>query len=440
MISLQQPNLARQWSQQVNLWGQNFVSSVATTQRQVVSMLVQTHLLTDYRVRQRDYLLKITRAISAQLDIDEVLKLVLQSSVEMLTGQAGLVALVEPDGQYRIRAYVGVAKTLLDQLNPIMAESSNWREGMTRMERRLATVVQEIGMGFLEVVGLPLNSGEDILGNLYIMRVRGSGFSSDDREILRSFADQAAIAVHNAQIYARLEHERRRLTVADEMKSTFISAVSHELKTPVALIKGYANTMANPGAKWDESTMRESLKVIEEEADRLTDLIDNLLDASRAQSGAFKLSPVELDIDDLVVRIVKKFQLQTKGHTLIADISKDLPLVYADEARITQVLSNLISNAIKYSPNGGEIRVIGKTSDTEVIIAVADQGKGIAENDQPFVFDRFYRAQDSATQKQSGTGLGLYLAKVFIEAHRGRIWLESDGKSGSTFYFSLPRV
>ena len=440
MISLQQPNLARQWSQQVNLWGQNFVSSVATTQRQVVSMLVQTHLLTDYRVRQRDYLLKITRAISAQLDIDEVLKLVLQSSVEMLTGQAGLVALVEPDGQYRIRAYVGVAKTLLDQLNPIMAESSNWREGMTRMERRLATVVQEIGMGFLEVVGLPLNSGEDILGNLYIMRVRGSGFSSDDREILRSFADQAAIAVHNAQIYARLEHERRRLTVADEMKSTFISAVSHELKTPVALIKGYANTMANPGAKWDESTMRESLKVIEEEADRLTDLIDNLLDASRAQSGAFKLSPVELDIDDLVVRVVKKFQLQTKGHTLIADISKDLPLVYADEARITQVLSNLISNAIKYSPNGGEIRVIGKTSDTEVIIAVADQGKGIAENDQPFVFDRFYRAQDSATQKQSGTGLGLYLAKVFIEAHRGRIWLESDGKSGSTFYFSLPRV
>ena len=440
MISLQQPNLARQWSQQVNLWGQNFVSSVATTQRQVVSMLVQTHLLTDYRVRQRDYLLKITRAISAQLDIDEVLKLVLQSSVEMLTGQAGLVALVEPDGQYRIRAYVGVAKTLLDQLNPIMAESSNWREGMTRMERRLATVVQEIGMGFLEVVGLPLNSGEDILGNLYIMRVRGSGFSSNDREILRSFADQAAIAVHNAQIYARLEHERRRLTVADEMKSTFISAVSHELKTPVALIKGYANTMANPGAKWDESTMRESLKVIEEEADRLTDLIDNLLDASRAQSGAFKLSPVELDIDDLVVRVVKKFQLQTKGHTLIADISKDLPLVYADEARITQVLSNLISNAIKYSPNGGEIRVIGKTSDTEVIIAVADQGKGIAENDQPFVFDRFYRAQDSATQKQSGTGLGLYLAKVFIEAHRGRIWLESDGKSGSTFYFSLPRV
>ena len=141
-----------------------------------------------------------------------------------------------------------------------------------------------------------------------------------------------------------------------------------------------------------------------------------------------------------MVRVVKKFQLQTKGHTLIADISKDLPLVYADEARITQVLSNLISNAIKYSPNGGEIRVIGKTSDTEVIIAVADQGKGIAENDQPFVFDRFYRAQDSATQKQSGTGLGLYLAKVFIEAHRGRIWLESDGKSGSTFYFSLPRV
>ncbi|MCW1969331.1 MAG: ATP-binding protein [Anaerolineae bacterium] len=440
MISLRQPSLPRQWSHQVSQLGQKFAASVASTQRHMVSMLVQTHLLPDSRVRQRDYLLKITRAISAQLDIDEVLKLVLQSSVDMLSGQAGLVGLVESDGQYRIRAYVGVAKALLDQLNPIMAEASNWREGMTRMERRLATVVQEVGMGFLEVVGLPLHAGDEVLGNLYIMRVRGSGFSANDREILRSFADQAAIAVHNAQIYARLEHERRRLTVADEMKSTFISAVSHELKTPVAIIKGYANTLANPSGHWDEATVRESLKVIEEEADRLTDLIDNLLDASRAQSGAFKLSPVELDIDDLVVRVVKKFQTQTQGHALIADVDKNLPLVYADEARITQVLSNLISNAIKYSPNGGEIRVSDKLTDKEVIISVSDHGKGIAEADQPFVFDRFYRAQDSATQKQSGTGLGLYLAKVFIEAHGGRIWLESDGKTGSTFYFSLPRV
>jgi K+-sensing histidine kinase KdpD len=406
----------------------------------MISMLAQTHLLPDYRVRQRDYLLKITRAISSQLEVNEVLKLVLQSSVDMLAGQAGLVALVEADSSYRIRATVGVAKTLLDSLTTMLAESDGWHEGMTRMERRLASVVQEVAMGFLEVVGLPLNFGGEVLGNLYIMRVRGSGFSSNDREILRSFADQAAIAVNNAQNYEKLERERQRLSIANEMKSTFISAVSHELKTPVALIKGYANTLNRPDAKWDEDTIRESLKVIEEESDHLTELIDNLLDASRAQSGAFKLSPVELDIDDLILRVVNKFQSQVKQHQLSVEIPNNLPLVYADETRITQVLSNLLSNAIKYSPNGGNIRASGHATPTEVIISVSDQGKGIALADQPFVFDRFYRAKDVETQRQPGTGLGLYLAKVFIEAHGGRIWLESDGKTGTTFYFSLPTI
>jgi signal transduction histidine kinase len=231
-----------------------------------------------------------------------------------------------------------------------------------------------------------------------------------------------------------------RFREADEMKSTFISVVSHELKTPVALIKGYASTLRRQDAHWDQQTVHDSLQVIEEESDRLAELIDNLLDASRVQAGNFRLTLVELDIDEVVVKVVKKFQMQARGHRLIADIRSDLPLVHADEARITQVLSNLISNAIKYTPEGSEVRVTGSETPKDVIITVHDQGQGIQPEEQAQLFTRFYRADNPATHRAQGAGLGLYLSKAIIEAHGGRIWAESDGKTGSHFSFSLPRA
>jgi len=396
------------------------------------------------------------------------------------------------------------------------------------------------------------------LGNLYIFRSFGGEFSANDRLILQSFADQAAVAVNNARLYFELSQEKRRLDAilefsadgvvimdathrivmfnhalsnltgvsqagaigqrfedvvrlenqragemlgdaeangwplagasaplfvegdivrptgkpvsveinfaplfdrdgrlvniianvrditrfreADEMKSTFISVVSHELKTPVALIKGYASTLRRQDAHWDQQTVRDSLQVIEEESDRLAELIDNLLDASRLQAGNFRLTFVELDIDQLVVEVVSKFQTQAKGHRLIADVRSDLPLVHADEARITQVLRNLISNAVKYSPEGSEVRVTASETPKEVIITVHDQGQGIPPEEQAQLFTRFYRLDNAATRKAQGAGLGLYLSKAIIEAHGGRIWVESDGKAGAHFSFSLPRV
>jgi signal transduction histidine kinase len=186
--------------------------------------------------------------------------------------------------------------------------------------------------------------------------------------------------------------------------------------------------------------MRDSLQVIEEESDRLGELIDNLLDASRVQAGNFRLALVELDIDQLVVKVVEKFRPQAKNHTLVAGVPANLPLVQADEARITQVLSNLISNAIKYSPEGGEIRVTGVSTPKDVIITVSDKGPGIAPEEQAQLFNRFYRVDNAMTRKTQGAGLGLYLSKAIVEAHGGRIWVESDGHNGSRFSFSLPRA
>jgi signal transduction histidine kinase len=233
-------------------------------------------------------------------------------------------------------------------------------------------------------------------------------------------------------------HDLTRLRQAEEMKNTFISAVSHELKTPVALIKGYASTLRRTDADWDAATIKESLQVIEEESDRLAELIDNLLDASRAQAGNFKIAPVELDIDALVQRVMNKLRPQTRGHTLIADVPDDLPLVFADELRITQVLNNLITNAIKYSA-GGEVRVSAQVSPGAVTISVHDQGPGIAPQDRAHLFERFYRSESATKKSVPGTGLGLYLSRSIIRAHGGQIWLARSDESGSTFSFSLPR-
>jgi len=230
-----------------------------------------------------------------------------------------------------------------------------------------------------------------------------------------------------------------RFREAEEMKSTFISVISHELKTPVALIKGYAGTLRRPDAEWDTETIRESMKIIEEESDRLTELIENLLDASRLQAGQLQLQKTEVQIDHLAARIVQDFRTQTKRHTFHLDFAPDFPAIQADPERLRQVLNNLLSNAIKYSPEQGRITVSGRHDDQHVYVAVSDQGIGIPAGERDRIFDRFYRVESALSRRTQGAGLGLYLVKSIVEAHRGRIWVSSSPGQGSTFVFSLPR-
>ena len=223
------------------------------------------------------------------------------------------------------------------------------------------------------------------------------------------------------------------------MKSTFISVISHELKTPVALIKGYAGTLRRPDAEWDMETIRESMEIIEEESDRLTELIENLLDASRLQAGQLQLEKTEVQIDKMAARIVQDFRTQTRLHTFHLDFTPNFPVIQADPERLRQVLSNLLSNAIKYSPQRGKITVSGRHDDQYVYVAVSDQGIGIPAGERDRIFDRFYRVESALSRRTQGAGLGLYLVKSVVEAHRGRIWVSSSPGQGSTFVFSLPK-
>jgi len=235
-----------------------------------------------------------------------------------------------------------------------------------------------------------------------------------------------------------------RFREEEEMKSTFTSIISHELKTPVALIKGYAQTLARPDAAWDGETARQSLEVIEEEADRLESLINNLLDVSRIQAGGLKLERSDVNMRRLLERIAQDYRTQTDGHWIAVDLPQGLPVVYGDEERLRQVFTNLLSNAIKYSPDGGNIR-IGGWEETEeqggggrLVLYVADDGIGIPARELPRIFERYYRVDSGLRRTTAGAGLGLFLINAIVEAHQGEVWVRSDVNKGTTVFVALP--
>jgi len=511
-------------------------------------------MLPDFRVRQRDYLLEITRTISQELDLAKVLARILRISIEMLAGQAGLIALKDADGVWRVAAGHGIAPAFLSYLSPLLAEEKVADLDVNELNRMLKDLAYTASKGLLNGVGLPLVAHTKVIGVIFIFRSYPDLFSANDKLLLQSFADQAAIAVFNAQLYGQVSYEKQRLDAlldsaadgililnadhiierandafakltglsrdeiqgqpheaiikwarepqgttleeaeadgwpltphatlyvegdlrrpeprplpvgityapllapdgklrniiasvrdithfrtAEEIKSTFISIVSHELRTPVALIKGYVSTLRREDARWDRAIVDDSLAVIEEEADRLSKMIDDLLDASRLQAGGLSLNRADVSLPVLAERLAERFRTQSRKHTIVVDFPENCPVLLADENRIAQVLSNLISNAIKYS-SGGEIRISGQARPDQVIVCISDQGAGIDPHDMPHIFDRFYRA-DKAVKHTKGAGLGLYLARAIIEAHGGRIWVDPQPNAGARICFSLPR-
>ena len=510
-------------------------------------------MLPDFRVRQRDYLLEISRALTQELDLEILLERILRISIEMLAGQAGIIALKEQEG-WRVSAAHGIAPAFLSYLTPLLAEENVRELDVLELNRMLKELTYTASMGLLNGTALALAAHGQVIGVIFIFRNYADVFTPNDRIILQSFANQAAIAIYNAQLYGQVSYEKQRLDAlvdsaadgiiilnadltiervndafermygkihdqlvnqyhddiiqwardpqgatlkeaiatgwpltpnatlyvegdlerefpsplpvgvtyapllspegklrnvivsvrdithfrtADEIKATFISIVSHELRTPVALIKGYASTLRRDDARWDKHTISESLSVIEEEADRLSKMIDDLLDASRLQAGGLSLNRADVSLPALTARIVDRFSTQTNKHNFLADFPEKFPIVLADETRIEQVMMNLISNALKYAP-AGEIKITGSVRPEQIVICVSDQGPGIEAKDLPHIFDRFYRST-KAVKHTKGAGLGLYLARAIVEAHGGRIWVDPKPDSGARICFSLPR-
>ncbi|MBV9598928.1 MAG: GAF domain-containing protein, partial [Chloroflexi bacterium] len=306
------------------------------------------------------------------------------------------------------------------------AAGLNWDEGGSESDAQRSQLAVPMVLKRRVVGVVDLESGD------------AYAWSSTDERLLVSLANHAALAVDNLHL---LDETRKvaALRELDRMKTELLGTVSHELRTPLGSIKGYATTLLTHGSKLRKDEQREFLEIIDSEADRLRELIENLLDLSRLEAGVLRIDRQPTRLGSSVREVVRKVQLASPSHEFVLDWPTDDPMVNADQKRIYQVIQNLITNAVKYSPDGGCITVSARVERRELIISVADQGLGIPEAELDKIFDRFHRVQTGVSRGIGGTGLGLAICKGLVEAHGGHISAESAGEAqGSTFCFTLP--
>ena len=367
-----------------------------------------------------------------------VLQLIVVSAVEILQGAAGVIALSEGD-RLAPRASYGLPEGALSSLHP-------------RLDRAILNVLGQLGeqvsvlylpSGFgdwarrYHVLALPMQQHEQLLGVIYVFRhVDAGGFSDRDLHVLDVFARQAAGALQQARATADMLAEKTRL---EEMQNTFVSIVSHELQTPVAIIKSYAATLAREDAVWSPETIQRVSRNIEEECDRLHRLITDLLDLSRIQAGRVAMRVGSVDLPQITSEIIDQLAPRSPRHSLRSSFPSNFPIIRGDADQLRRALFNLVQNATKYSPNGGEVLVAGEVAAGYVIVRVIDRGIGIVAGDEERIFERFHRSDTRLSRSTAGVGLGLYITRNVIEGHGGRIWAESPGPGrGSVFTVLLP--
>lgn len=323
--------------------------------------------------------------------------------------------------------------------NPAMEAMTAWHQhevlGRFYHDVLLPRDVQGHPLGFeRDPLVRAIETGQAVVDRELILLARDgqSVYASVTAAAVKSPQGQLLTCVLNVRDITR-SHE------ADELRDTFVSVVSHELQTPIAIIKGYASTLAREDAHWDAETLRTRLRAIEEESDRLHHLLGNVLYASRIHVGGLQMERTELDLAELTHSVVRRFKARSPESDISVRIPVDLPLVMADRERIEEVLLNLLDNAVKYAPKGSRIRVRGQATEEDAIVSVADTGQGIPLREQERIFERFQRLDNSSARRTQGAGLGLYICRAIVEAHGGRIWVSSVMGRGSTFNFSLPR-
>jgi len=510
-------------------------------------------------------MVKIPKISSEQIDIEATLQLILKNAVKALGSCGGVIAVrSEPEKHLVSNASCGLSSSTLTILNRLLDEIApdleNSRESFSLLSELCPGLEWSLSDTDLRpdpIIALPLKIGRQSIGIIYLLRtVEGSAFSLVDQPVLAAFAEQAAIAIQNANMAHLLTEEKQRIesvlensaegimsidskcrilgfnaamermtgytkdevigrqclqvlkftdrgkknlcdvqcpilmnsspnkpvveqegmiltkdkrpvdvamiysivrsrqgkpinavvnirdiSKAREMENfreTILSMLGHELQTPLSIIKGYTDTLSRVEGKWDENTVREGLKVIEEESDRLSQVMSKLLLASRLSTRTLTLNTEPVQLAALVQKVVRRQSKFSAIHTFAVDFPPDFPMVKVEPQLMEEVLTNLIENAIKYSPKGGKVSISGNKEEHQVKIAVSDQGMGIPIGDMEHLFEKFQRGKKGQSQRIQGTGLGLYICKSIIEAHGGKLEVSSQIGKGSTFIFTLP--
>jgi signal transduction histidine kinase len=283
------------------------------------------------------------------------------------------------------------------------------------------------------LLGLPLHQGDQVKGAVVFVRFGGPVYE-DQHVTIASFAAGLISMLFERAKWVELREELRDLKRQMQLQEDFVSTISHELRTPLGFIKGYSTSLLRQDTSWDDETQKEFLTIIDEEADRLSLLIENVLESARLQSKTLPLRFQPLRLDAVLRDVILRIRSRQKE----LDVSMELesvPPISGDGVRLAQVFENLFTNAIKYAP-GSPLVVLLNQVDDNILISFIDHGPGIPKESLHLIFERFYRVRGEKTV--TGTGLGLYICKQIILAHRGKIWAESTPGQGTTFFIELP--
>ena len=283
------------------------------------------------------------------------------------------------------------------------------------------------------LLGLPIREGNLARGAMVFVRFGGPVYE-EQHVAVASLAGEMLSMLFERAAWAELQAELEDLKRQMQLQEDFVSTISHELRTPLGFIKGYSTSLLRQDTSWDEETQKEFLMIIDEEADRLSLLIENVLESARLQSKTLPLRFQPLRLDGVLRDVTLRIRARHKDLDVNSELDS-VPPLFGDGVRLAQVFENLFTNALKYAP-GSPIDILLRQVGNNIVISFIDHGPGIAKESLPLIFERFYRVRGEKTV--TGTGLGLYICKQIIQAHRGKIWAESTSGHGTTFLIELP--
>lgn len=404
-------------------------------------------------------ILDVIQAGTSTLELEAVGQRLLEGAVQAARVEAGSIWLSAGD-TWRLLARQGFTITdVVDEDSLVASLQRAFAHVVAQRKPSYGAIAELYGQQhpydptLRTAIMLPLIHREVVVGILQLLTTRDCEFTAADIDFLCDLAGAAATSIQNARLFEETDRQRRALQALDNEKDEFISIISHELKNPLASIKGYAGLLLRRARR--DPALAEAVKgldVIEQQVNRMTVLLDQLRDVSHIGINRFPIEPQQIDLVALVRYVVAGAQATTTNHTIQVE-APDAPLyAYIDEFRMEQVLTNLVGNAIKYSPDGGLIQV---TVGTGVSLAAApsrlkipahwntvtvrDQGIGIPQASRKRLFERFFRAPN-AKGHVSGMGLGLFIAREIVQRHGGVMWVESKEGAGSLFGVALPNV
>jgi signal transduction histidine kinase len=424
--------------------------TVFTGQAAVAIENARLYTLTDQalaaRVDELSVMQRVDRELNTSLEVGHAMRIALDWSVRQSGSDAGLVGLVAGD-QLQIIAHHGYAPPPTEQLTleslPVLQEAT--LSGTSRLCNPTENGAQApLLPAANSQLAVPIRREAQVIGLLLLESAAAAHFQQDMIDFLTRLSDHAAIAISNAQLYSEVQE-------ANLAKSDFVSFVSHELKTPMTSIKGYADLLANEAVGPITDAQANFLATIRSNVNRMATLVSDLTDISRIEAGRLRLEFGVVSMAEVVEEVVRSTlqQVEEKEQSLRVEVPYRLPSVWGDRTRLIQIVTNLVSNAHKYTPRGGEIIIRARRTANHwdrqgapqvVHLSVEDNGIGIKEQDHAQIFQKFFRSEDQKAREAPGTGLGLNITKNLVEMQRGRIWFDSVYREGTTFHFTIPVV